>query len=46
MMALLNSNLAAVGTSGQWIDAVRDNTPLERSNLVESAVDRAAAAAK
>lgn len=46
MMALLNSNLAAVGTSGQWIDAVRDNTPLERSNLVESAVDGAAAAAK
>lgn len=46
MMALLNSNFAAVGTSGQWADAVRDDAALERSNLVESAVDGAEATAQ
>ncbi len=46
MMALLNSNLAAVGTSEQWTAAVRDNAAMDRSNLVESAVDGAEAAAK
>ena len=38
LMALLNSNWAAVATTGAWIDAVEAGTTLPRGNLVESAV--------
>jgi nicotinamidase-related amidase len=46
MMALLNSNFAAVATTRKWADAVRDDAALERSNLVESALEGAKGAAK
>ncbi|CAN5536450.1 cysteine hydrolase family protein [soil metagenome] len=38
LMTLLHSNFAAVATTGQWVDAVRNQTGLEKSNLVESAL--------
>ncbi|GJN43832.1 hypothetical protein CAT723_23110 [Corynebacterium ammoniagenes] len=41
MMALLNSNFAAVGTQKQWSEAVDSGSALERSNLIESALQGA-----
>lgn len=46
MMALLNSNFAAVATTRKWTDAVREDTVLERSNLIKSALEGAKAAVK
>lgn len=39
LMTLLHSNFAAVATTGQWVDAVRNQSSLEKSNLVESAIN-------
>ena len=44
-MTLLHSNFAAVATTAQWVDAVRDETSLAKSNLVESALNGRAATA-
>ncbi|NWO17057.1 MAG: isochorismatase family protein [Corynebacterium sp.] len=38
LMTLLNSNFAAVGTSEQWKEAVNKDTAIDRSNLIESAI--------
>ncbi len=38
LMALLHSNWAAVTKTASWTDAVRDSSPLMRSNLIASAV--------
>lgn len=38
LMTLLNSNFAAVGTSEQWKEAVKKDTAIDRSNLIESAI--------
>lgn len=38
LMTLLHSNFAAVATTTAWSDAVRAETPLDKSNLVESAM--------
>ncbi|MDO5507739.1 MAG: isochorismatase family protein [Corynebacterium casei] len=46
MMALLNSNFAAVGTSEQWTEAVNSNAAMDRSNLIESALQGAEKAAR
>lgn len=45
LMTLLHSNFAAVATTAQWVDAVRDETSLAKSNLVESALNGRAATA-
>ncbi|KIQ14161.1 hypothetical protein [Rhodococcus sp. MEB064] len=37
LMTLLHSNFAAVATTTAWSDAVRAETLLDKSNLVESA---------
>lgn len=37
LMALLNSNFAAVATTEHWSQAAQTGVPLEKSNLVESA---------
>lgn len=44
LMALLNSNFAAVAETGHWSQAVQAGVPLEKSNLVESAAGGAAQA--
>jgi nicotinamidase-related amidase len=44
LMALLNSNFAAVASTEEWARAVETAQPLAKSNLVESAADGAAAA--
>ncbi|MBD8207852.1 MULTISPECIES: isochorismatase family protein [unclassified Microbacterium] len=38
LLALLNSNFAAVATTGAWVDAVNGGVALPKSNLAESAV--------
>ena len=43
LMALLNSNFAAVASTDDWARAVETEQPLGKSNLVESAADGAAA---
>ncbi|SCX31448.1 hypothetical protein SAMN02799620_05347 [Mycolicibacterium fluoranthenivorans] len=43
LMTLLHSNFAAVATIGQWVDAVRNGTTLEKGNLVESVLNGSAA---
>jgi hypothetical protein len=45
-MTLLHSNFAAVATTGQWVDAVRNGSTLEKGNLVESALNGRSAAAE
>ena len=44
LMAVLNSNWAAVTTTDAWIDAIESGTTLPRGNLVESAIAGRAAA--
>lgn len=46
MMALLNSNYAAVGTTEQWTNAVSSNAAMGRSNLIESALQGAEEASR
>ncbi|WP_091030037.1 isochorismatase family protein [Microbacterium oxydans] len=43
LMALLNSNWAAVASTAAWVDAVESGTALDKSNLGESAAMGAAA---
>ncbi|GAB7189950.1 cysteine hydrolase family protein [Kineococcus sp. NUM-3379] len=46
LMVLLQSNFAAVGTTEQWVEAVRNGSPLPKDDLVRSATrgrDRRAA---
>jgi nicotinamidase-related amidase len=43
LMALLNSNWAAVAPTSAWVDAVESGTALDKSNLGESAAMGAAA---
>lgn len=43
LLALLNSNWAAVADTARWTDAVRSGAALEKSNLVVSALQGAAA---
>lgn len=45
LMTLLHSNFAAVATTAQWADAVGNESSLEKSNLVESALAGATATA-
>ncbi|WP_280424229.1 isochorismatase family protein [Nocardia carnea] len=45
LMVLLQSNYAAVGTTAEWIEALRSDGPLNKSNLVSSAVAGRAAVA-
>lgn len=39
LMALLNSNFAAVATTEAWIEAITSGTGLDRDNLVNSAIE-------
>ncbi|PKZ63309.1 isochorismatase [Gordonia terrae] len=39
LMALLNSNFAAVATTDAWIEAITSGTGLDRDNLVNSAIE-------
>jgi nicotinamidase-related amidase len=41
LMALMHSNFAAVATTDRWLEAVRTNQTLEKSNLVASATQGA-----
>ncbi len=45
LMVLLHSNFAAVATTRQWIDALESGEPLDKSNLVVSALSGREAAA-